>query len=87
MVPFFGDQPFWADRVHELSIGPPSIPQAELTVGRLAFAIERAVVDKEMAAHARGVGQQMSLEDGVRTAAAVVETFIAQQPTFDWRAP
>lgn len=85
LVPFFGDQPFWASRVAALGAGPPGIPREELTTERLTAAIEQAVSDKAMAANAAKVGQQMWLEDGVGRAVSLIEDFIAQRPTFDYR--
>lgn len=41
VVPFGGDQPFWATRVKALGIGPHAIPRDRLTAPRLA----RALVD------------------------------------------
>jgi sterol 3beta-glucosyltransferase len=86
LVPFFGDQPFWADRVHELGAGTMGIPQAELSIERLSAAIEQAITDKAMAQQANEIARQMRLEDGVGTAVNLVEAYTAQRPTFDWRA-
>jgi sterol 3beta-glucosyltransferase len=38
-VPFFGDQFFWAERVHARGVGPAPIPIAALTVEALSNAI------------------------------------------------
>lgn len=86
LVPFFGDQPFWADRVSALRAGPPGIPQEELTAKRLARAIEQAVTDPIIAANAGDIGRRMGLEDGVGLAVALIEAFVAQQPAFNGRA-
>lgn len=85
LVPFFGDQPFWAQRVQAVGAGPAGIPRAELTAERLAAVISQAVGDKAMAARAAEIGQQIRQEDGVGKAVALIEAFIAQRPTFDWR--
>jgi sterol 3beta-glucosyltransferase len=45
VVPFFTDQPFWAQRVADLGVGPAPIPRQTLTVDRLAAAIHAAVSD------------------------------------------
>ena len=39
IVPFFGDQFFWGDRVHQKGLGPAPIPIAELSVDKLSSAI------------------------------------------------
>ncbi|XP_029152857.1 sterol 3-beta-glucosyltransferase UGT80A2 isoform X2 [Arachis hypogaea] len=39
IVPFFGDQPFWGERVHARGVGRALIPLDEFTLGRLVGAI------------------------------------------------
>lgn len=85
IVPFFGDQPFWADRVATLGAGPPGIVQTDLTAERLAAAIQRAVSDQAMGQRAAAIGKAMRAEDGVGTAVGLIEAFLAQRPSFDWR--
>ncbi len=85
IVPFFGDQPFWADRVYALGAGPSPIPRSGLTADTLARAIDQSVSDEPMARRAADIGQQVRGEDGVGEAVALVEAFIAQRPTFKWR--
>lgn len=38
-MPFFGDQPFWGDRVNARGVGPPPIPVDEFTLPKLVEAI------------------------------------------------
>jgi sterol 3beta-glucosyltransferase len=40
IIPFFGDQPFWGDRVHEKGVGPPPIPVSHFSLDKLVNAIE-----------------------------------------------
>ena len=40
IVPFFGDQFFWGDRIHEKGLGPAPIPISELTIEALSDAIK-----------------------------------------------
>ncbi|GJN17051.1 hypothetical protein PR202_gb04089 [Eleusine coracana subsp. coracana] len=47
VVPFFGDQFFWGDRIHARGVGPAPIPIAELTVEALSNAI-RFMLDPEV---------------------------------------
>ena len=39
IVPFFGDQPFWGDRVYAKGVGPPPIPVDEFSLDKLVHAI------------------------------------------------
>ncbi|KAK8611512.1 hypothetical protein V6N13_131560 [Hibiscus sabdariffa] len=39
IVPFFGDQPFWGERVHGRGVGPAPIPVEELSLEKLVHAI------------------------------------------------
>lgn len=39
VVPFFGDQPFWGDRVHARGVGPEPIPVEEFSLEKLVAAI------------------------------------------------
>jgi UDP:flavonoid glycosyltransferase YjiC (YdhE family) len=72
VVPFFGDQPFWGRRVHELGAGPEPIPRRHLSAGRLARAIENAVSDPGMSQRAAELGARIRNEDGLARAAAVI---------------
>jgi UDP:flavonoid glycosyltransferase YjiC (YdhE family) len=72
IVPFFGDQPFWAWRVKQLGVGPGPILRKRLSAERLAGAIKTAATDKEMQKQALALGKQIQAEDGVAQAVAVV---------------
>lgn len=39
IIPFFGDQPFWGERVHARGVGPPPIPVDEFSLDKLVGAI------------------------------------------------
>ena len=73
VVPFFGDQPFWGQRVAELGVGPAPVRRQRLTVARLAQAIAQAVNDPAMRQRAAVLGAKIRAEDGVSRAVAVVE--------------
>jgi sterol 3beta-glucosyltransferase len=73
ICPFLGDQPFWGTLVHARGVGPQPIPQRQLTVPRLAAAIDAAVNDPAMRQRAAALGARMQAEDGVATAVEVIE--------------
>jgi sterol 3beta-glucosyltransferase len=72
-VPFFADQPAWAQRLTDLGVSPEPIPFQQLTAERLARAIQQAVSDPEMRRRAANLGQQIRAEDGVATAVRVIQ--------------
>lgn len=72
VIPFFGDQPFWGQRVATLGVGPEPVPRKKLTVERLARAIEEAVTDEGMRRRAAELGAKIRAEDGVGQAVGVV---------------
>lgn len=72
VVPFFGDQPFWGQRVHALGVGPRPIPRRKLTADNLSEAIRRSVSDEAMRKRAAQLGQRIRADDGVAYAAKVI---------------
>jgi len=68
VVPHGADQFFWGQRVHELGVGPPPLPLAGLTAGRLAGAIAAALSTPAMRDRAGAIGEQIRAEDGVGNA-------------------
>lgn len=73
IVPFHGDQPFWAKRVAELRVGPDPIPRNKLTVESLAGVIKEAVSDQAMRQRAADLGTKIRAEDGIGQAIAVIQ--------------
>lgn len=72
VIPFFGDQPFWGQRVAELGVGTSPIPRKDLTAERLAKAIQQAMNDPVMRQRAADLGAKIQAEDGVANAVATV---------------
>lgn len=74
VVPFFGDQPFWGERVRVLGAGPAPLPQRRLTAGALAAALLRARETgmRERAAH---LGRQIRAEDGLAGATRLIGAY------------
>ncbi|XWS23549.1 hypothetical protein CRYUN_Cryun28dG0024400 [Craigia yunnanensis] len=76
IVPFFGDQFFWGDRVHQRGLGPPPIPMSQLSVENLSNAI-RFMLQPEVKSHAMELTKLIENEDGV---AAAVDAFHRHLP-------
>ena len=64
VVPFFGDQPYWGQRVADLGVGPAPIPRKKLTAERLAQAIQTAVTDEAMRRRAAELGSESERRTG-----------------------
>ncbi len=77
VTPFMADQLFWGRRAAALGVGPEPLPRKELTADKLAAAITQAVGDETMRRKAADLGAQIRAEDGVGTAVAVIERWLA----------
>lgn len=76
IVPFFADQPFWAQRVYELGAGPKPIPQARLSAENLAEALQFATSDRNVLSQSKKRGAQIRAENGIACAVEVIERFV-----------
>ncbi|XP_045809226.1 sterol 3-beta-glucosyltransferase UGT80B1 isoform X2 [Trifolium pratense] len=76
IVPFFGDQFFWGDRIHQKELGPAPIPIYELNVENLSHAI-KFMLQPEVKSRAMEVANLIENEDGI---AAAVDAFHRQLP-------
>ena len=63
-VPVMADQPFWAERLHRLGVGPPPVPFASLAADALARAITAAAVEPSYRRRAAGLADRIVAEDG-----------------------
>ncbi len=73
VVPFFGDQPFWGNRVRELGAGPKPIPQKKLRAERLVVALQEATMNSNIIEAAAEIGRKIRTEDGVAKAVFQIE--------------
>jgi UDP:flavonoid glycosyltransferase YjiC (YdhE family) len=73
VVPFAGDQPFWADRLRRAGVAPAPVPARSLSAERLARAIDEADKDA-LRARAVELAASIAREDGVKTAVTAIET-------------
>jgi sterol 3beta-glucosyltransferase len=77
LCPFFGDQPFWGRRIHQLGIGPRPIPQKRLTAPALATALQTIATDSAMRQRAAELGAAIRAEDGVTRAVEFIDRYAA----------
>ena len=73
VIPFGGDQPFWAARVQDLSIGPKAIARDKLTANKLSKALTDLTTTKKYRVAARELGERLQMENGAVTAANIIE--------------
>ena len=72
IVPIFGDQPFWGERVFALGAGPRPIPARALTADSLASALS-LTSGMEMRRRAADLGARIAKEDGVGRAVELID--------------
>ncbi|KAF3335223.1 sterol 3-beta-glucosyltransferase UGT80A2 isoform X2 [Carex littledalei] len=76
IVPFFGDQPFWGDRVHARGVGPAPIPIDQFSLDKLVDAI-KFMLDPQVKERAVELAEAMKSEDGINGA---VRAFLKHLP-------
>jgi sterol 3beta-glucosyltransferase len=64
VVPFFGDQPFWAHCLHQRGVAPPALQRKSLTPAALASAL-KTIEEPRMLENAAALGRAVRAEDGV----------------------
>ena len=72
IIPFFGDQPFWGQRIADLGVGSKPIPRKKLTAERLATAIQEVVTNQDMRQRAAKLGEQIQTENGIESAVKII---------------
>ncbi len=87
VIPFGGDQPFWASRVKDLGIGPKAIPRDKLTVSKLSKALTDLIATKKYRVAARELGERLKLEQGHVIAANIVEHELREWLVLEGREP
>jgi sterol 3beta-glucosyltransferase len=76
VVPFLGDQHFWAERIAALGAGPAPIPRAQLTGARLEQALSQALHVGSMRERAADIGQRLRAERGVERAVELIVRYL-----------
>ena len=80
IIPFFGDQPFWGQRIADLGVGTKPIPRKKLTAEKLANAIREVVTNQEMCQRAEKLGKQIQSENGIKSAVEIFNKLEQQLP-------
>ncbi|MGV9711929.1 glycosyltransferase [Gordonia sp. NPDC003424] len=76
-IPGIMDQPFWAQRLHQLGVSPAPLRRTTLTADALAATITTAVTDPTYSGHARDLGERLRAEDGERAATGIIERLLS----------
>jgi UDP:flavonoid glycosyltransferase YjiC (YdhE family) len=76
-IPFFADQPFWAEHAYRLGVGPRPLPRKKLSAEKLAEAIQLAVTEQSIRRRAAHMGELLRSEDGVQRAVEIFQRYYA----------
>ena len=77
VLPFAGDQPFWAERLLVSGVAAEAASGREVTSEILKRAIDAAGT-AQMRGRAAALGEKMRAEDGLTSAVATIETLLAR---------
>jgi sterol 3beta-glucosyltransferase len=75
VLPFAGDQPFWAERLRLLGVAPETTSGRNVDPHSLRRAIDAAGTT-EMRNRATALGEKMRAEDGLASAVAIIESLV-----------
>jgi sterol 3beta-glucosyltransferase len=78
IVPHMLDQPFWAERAYELGVCPKPFRAGQLSVDRVAGAIDTVTTDRTMRRRAAEIGAQIRAEDGVGRSVQLFDEYVAR---------
>jgi sterol 3beta-glucosyltransferase len=76
---FFGDQPFWGERVARVGAGPKPLLRRSLTADRLARAIAETVNDGRYREGAERMAAALRAEDGVGNVVRFVDRYVSRR--------
>jgi UDP:flavonoid glycosyltransferase YjiC (YdhE family) len=75
VLPFAGDQAFWAERLRILGVAPDFTSVRHIGAASLARAIDVAG-STQMRSHAASLGEKMRTEDGLASAVNTIEVLL-----------
>ncbi len=80
VLPFAGDQPFWAERLRLLGVAPETTSGRNVDAHSLKLAINAAGTT-ELRNRATALGEKMRAEDGLASAVAIIESLVNPRAT------
>lgn len=78
IIPFFGDQPFWGERVYKIGAGPRPIARKDFSADTLDQAIRQAVQDPAINRTAAALGEAICRDNGPQEACRIIDRFLQQ---------
>ncbi len=78
IIPFSGDQPFWAEQVRKAGCGPKPIARNHITIRNMTKALLDLTNNKTYYENARRIGEELTNRHGVLKTADLVEAEIAK---------
>ena len=75
VLPFAGDQPFWAERLRRLGVAPEATSGRDVEARSLRSAVDAAGT-AQMRCRASVLGEKMRAEDGLASAVAIIESLV-----------
>ncbi len=78
IVPYFGDQPFWARWVYQLGASSKPIPRKKLSAEKLAAAIMEAIQNPAIQESSRQLSESICREQGVTQAVQWIEHYLSE---------
>ena len=79
IIPFLGDQLFWAKRAAALGVGPEPVTYRKLTVEALTKRFRMVLENQEVRDRAKQVGETVRAEDGVDKAVQLIDAYLKKR--------
>lgn len=78
VCPFFGDQPYWAQRAVQLGVAPSVLPFKQISVEALTQAFVALSSQPHYTARAQSLAQHIRAENGVATAVQIIASYLSR---------
>ena len=76
IIPFFGDQYFWGNRIHQLEFGPKPIPILKLSEKKFEKTLNNLIYNENYKINTKKIQTKILNENGVEKAAYIINDFI-----------